>query len=58
MSDIERKEFLAGGCRFRNRCPIAEEKCADVRPPAIHLDDGREVYCHFANDTKKEEANT
>ena len=48
MSDIEKNEFIADGCRFRNRCPIAEQKCADVRPPAIHLNDGREVYCHFA----------
>lgn len=57
MSDIEKKEFLTGGCRFRNRCPIAEAVCTDVRPPAIHLSDGRDVYCHFAENNEKEEIN-
>ncbi len=58
MSDIEKKEFMAGGCRFRNRCPIAEDKCETIRPPAIHLNDGRDVYCHFAENTEKlEEVN-
>lgn len=53
MSDIEKNEFMAGGCRFRNRCPLAEELCANVRPPAIHLDDGRDVYCHFVTNDEK-----
>lgn len=55
MSDIEKNEFVAGGCRFRNRCPIAEDICAEVRPPAIHLNDGRDVYCHFATNTEQED---
>jgi len=48
LSDIESKEFQMTGCRFHNRCPIAEEKCTHERPPAIKKADGREVYCHFA----------
>jgi peptide/nickel transport system ATP-binding protein len=48
MSDIESKEFQFEGCRFCNRCPIAEDKCIIERPPAIKKDDGRDVYCHFA----------
>jgi peptide/nickel transport system ATP-binding protein len=48
MSDIEAKEFQFVGCRFYNRCPIAEDKCVIERPTAIKKDDGRDVYCHFA----------
>ena len=48
LSDIETKEYQFGGCRFRNRCPLAQEVCSQVRPPAIRQADGREVYCHFA----------
>ncbi len=47
-SEMESKEFQFTGCRFYNRCPIAEDKCAVERPPAIRKDDGRDVYCHFA----------
>ena len=48
LSDIETKEFQFGGCRFRNRCPLAQAICAEQRPQAIKKEDGREVYCHFA----------
>jgi peptide/nickel transport system ATP-binding protein len=48
MSDIETKEFQFGGCKFRNRCPLAKDICTHQRPPAIKKEDGREVYCHFA----------
>ena len=48
MSDIETKEYQFEGCRFYNRCPLAEEICQQDRPAATHKEDGREVYCHFA----------
>jgi oligopeptide/dipeptide ABC transporter ATP-binding protein len=48
MSDIETKEYRFEGCKFRNRCPLAEEICTHQRPPAIRKEDGRDVYCHFA----------
>jgi peptide/nickel transport system ATP-binding protein len=48
LSDIEAKEFQFEGCRYCNRCPIAEDKCAVERPAAIKKADGRDVYCHFA----------
>jgi len=48
MSDIETKEFRFEGCKFRNRCPLAQAVCAEQRPPALRKEDGREVYCHFA----------
>src|SRR5581483_3128738 len=48
LSDIETKEYQFGGCRFRNRCPLAKDICAQERPTAVKKEDGREVYCHFA----------
>jgi peptide/nickel transport system ATP-binding protein len=47
-ADIEAKEFQFMGCRFRNRCPLAEDKCIHERPLPVQQPDGREVYCHFA----------
>lgn len=46
------------GCRFRNRCPLAQEICTHQRPQPVHLEDGRDVYCHFAGNlnTKVESA--
>lgn len=49
-SDIESKEFQLSGCRFRNRCPLAQAICKEQRPKAIRQPDGREVYCHFPID--------
>ncbi|MEJ5308986.1 MAG: ABC transporter ATP-binding protein [Anaerolineae bacterium] len=48
MSDIEAKEYQYTGCRFRNRCPISEDKCKAERPAATRTTDGRDIYCHFA----------
>jgi len=50
-SDIETKEFQFEGCRFRNRCPLAEDICKHQRPKPVVQEDGREVYCHFAEKT-------
>ncbi|QFG69477.1 ABC transporter ATP-binding protein [Ornithinimicrobium pratense] len=38
---------LPSGCRFRTRCPIARDICAEVPPPRIDLKATHSAECHF-----------
>ncbi len=35
------------GCRFRTRCPRAEERCALEVPPLLDFGNGHQAACHF-----------
>jgi peptide/nickel transport system ATP-binding protein len=40
------------GCRFANRCPIAQEVCVTVEPPLVPVSDRHWSRCHFATDSR------
>jgi oligopeptide/dipeptide ABC transporter ATP-binding protein len=41
------------GCRFRERCPYAWERCAEEHPPLYQIGDGHVSRCHLAEEPER-----
>jgi len=46
---------LPRGCVFVDRCPVAIDKCRDIKPPLEHIEGPRMVRCHRWQEVKNGE---
>ncbi|PIE22854.1 MAG: peptide ABC transporter ATP-binding protein [Planctomycetota bacterium] len=42
------------GCRFRDRCPLAEARCAEAEPPLVEVEAGHELACFVRTEARTE----
>jgi oligopeptide/dipeptide ABC transporter ATP-binding protein len=47
QGEIPSPDDIPPGCRFRSRCPLAEQICADVDPPPVDVGNGHLSWCHI-----------
>ncbi|MBU1144795.1 MAG: ATP-binding cassette domain-containing protein [Firmicutes bacterium] len=50
--DIPSNIFPPSGCKFRTRCPLARERCANEQPLYREISKGHHVACHYYEETK------
>ena len=42
---------LPKGCRFANRCPVAQDRCRSEQPSLNEVTQAHSVACHLVNET-------